>query len=373
MRRLSGTSLLLFVSACGGGSDSGSSGIPPEALAMESKLESGMGSFVPRAAGFESSMVGILNPGTPLAQGVVLTPDGSAGAPPFSFLFNGPYDGNADGSNETTLSGGVSFDSDPDSAWTGLQGRTTTDVDILGLVHVYHGDMAFTIGSGERRLSGSGTFTEPLGNTTTTLSVDPSTPLRIAPATGAPDAVPNACGYSLDGDMRLTVSSPGGTLSSTWNFAATRASAAVSATTFTDGAGRTWALPDSSVDIRCGAAGSIADWAGTFEMDWACLPRESGRARLTIASTGAATVSISDEDPPGSGDVKVYAASVLGASPYAIRGYFIGGPAGSTYREDFNWTLAPNGKTFSQISAYVYQEGPSRGSGGLCIGSARRL
>ncbi|MBX3614520.1 MAG: hypothetical protein KF786_13205, partial [Burkholderiaceae bacterium] len=253
MRWLSRTSALVLVSACGGGG-SGSTAVPPEALAMESKLKSGMGSFVPRAAGFESSMVGILNPGTPLAQGVALTPDGSAGAPPFSFLFGGPYDGNTDGYNETTLSGGVSFDSDPDSAWTGLQGRATSDVNILGVVHVYHGDMAFTIGSAERQLSGSGTFTEPLSGTTTTLSVDPSAPLRVAPATGAADAVSNACGYSLDGDMRLTVASSSGTLSSTWSFAATRAKAAVSAATFTDGAGRTWALPDSSVDIRCGAA-----------------------------------------------------------------------------------------------------------------------
>lgn len=84
------------------------------------------------------------------------------------------------------------------------------------------------------------------------------------------------------------------------------------------------------------------------------------------------TLHISDEDPPGSGDVNTYSAQPVAGNPYEVRGYFIGGPAGSTYREDFTWKLSANGNLVSEVSHYVYQEGPNIGSGGMCGGRAVR-
>jgi hypothetical protein len=164
-----------------------------------------------------------------------------------------------------------------------------------------------------------------------------------------------------------------GTLTSNWNFSSNNPSVAVKGATFTDPAGQITPLPDSSVDLRCGSSGSINDWAATYNQDYSCLPREVGQAKLTITVTGPDTITISDEDPPGSGDVKTYTATVLAANPHAVRGFFIGGPIGNRYREDFNWTLAKNGSGFSQFSVYTYTEGPNTGSGGICAASAKRV
>jgi hypothetical protein len=59
--------------------------------------------------------------------------------------------------------------------------------------------------------------------------------------------------------------------------------------------------------------------------------------------------------------------------PRAIRGFFVAGPMGNRYREDFNWTLAPDNNGFTQTSRYVYIEGPSTGRGGICAARATRI
>lgn len=363
---------LLLLSACSGNGGS-QTAVPPAATAMNDKLQSGMTTFLlPRVARYEGFLTFILNPGTPLAQGVALAPDMSAGAPPFSFTFTGPYDGNEDGFNESTLSGGATFDSDPDSDWSGVSGQATADVNIPVLGHVYHSDLNYGITSAERQISGLGTFADPLTGNTSTITVAAGTPLVLKPATGAPDAVSNACGYSLEGQMGLAVTGPTGTLNSTWNFSSGSPSVQVSNATFVSPSGDTTALPDSTIDAPCGVAGSINDWVGTYTQDWACLPRESGQATITIAVTGTDTVQITDEDPPGSGNTSVYTAQTIGGDPHSLRGFFNGGPSGFQYREDFNWTLRTSLSGFAQFSTYQYFEGPKTGKGGLCVASAPR-
>lgn len=78
---------------------------------------------------------------------------------------------------------------------------------------------------------------------------------------------------------------------------------------------------------------------------------------------------IDDRDTPA----EAYEASLIGASPRAIHGFFIDGPMGNRYREDFNWTLNLDGNGFSQTSRYVYFEGPLTGRGGICAARATRL
>lgn len=346
--------------------------MPAAAAAMDASLKAGMPRFVRMVANIETSLVFVLNPGTPMAQGVTVVPDMSPGALPNSFLISGPYDGNGDGFNETTISGRATFNSDPGSAWTGLNGQIAVDVGIPIIGHVYHGDIAMTITSAERRLSGTGRFTDPLSGNATMMMAAAGAPLVVRPATGAAGAVANACGYSLEGQLRFDVTGPAGTLTSFWNFSPNDAGVPISGTVFTDTAGRTTALADSTADLRCGSGGSVNDWAFVFDQSYSCLPRESGRATLTLTATAPDTITIVDEDPPGSGSSKTYQATLVAGNPHAVRGFFIGGPAGNRYREDFNWTLAGNGRRFSQISSYSYIEGPLIGTGGFCVASATR-
>ena len=84
------------------------------------------------------------------------------------------------------------------------------------------------------------------------------------------------------------------------------------------------------------------------------------------------TVTINDEDPPGSGNGNIYEAAIVGGSARALRGFFVTGPVGFRYREDFNWTLSADGTRFTQTSRYVYQDGPLIGTGGNCFARAVR-
>jgi hypothetical protein len=321
-------------------------------------------SRVPR---FEGILIGAFNPGTFLAQGVTMTPDTSPGAPPNSFTFTGPYDGNSDGINETTLTGKVAFATAPNVGWSGATGQVTIDVNIPILGDVYHADINFSITSTERQLTGSGTFFDPLTGNTTTMTVATATPLVIKSATGAAGAMSNTCGYSLNGPVQLQVTGSTGTLRSTWNFSANSATVTTNNRTFTDNAAVTTALPDSTVNVPCGDTGTINDWVGTYHVEWACLPQEVGNFNTTLTVTGGTTITADAGDPDS------YSASMIGPNPHATRGFFIDGPVGSRYREDFNWTLRKNLSGFSQTSVYIFTEGAFAGTGGICVASGERV
>jgi hypothetical protein len=165
--------------------------------------------------------------------------------------------------------------------------------------------------------------------------------------------------------MRLDFTGSDGTLTSYWNFNSASSSATVTGASFTDSSGTTTALPNSSVTLACGSSGTINDWAGVFEQTWACFPFEFGHATITLVVSGANTLTIVDEDPPGSGITKTYDATLIGSNAYAVSGFFIGGSG--TYREDFNWTLRRNLSGFSQLSHFVYISGPGTGAEGVCV------
>lgn len=382
MRRLSIPALivLLFMGCSGsGGSDpqtpppTSTTPIPAAATAMDSTLTSDTDKLTSQVAKFDGILVGIFSPGTPLAPGVVLSPDPSPGAPPHSFTFSGPYDSNGDGMNDTTISGQATFNTDPsDFAWSSVTGQAVVDVDIPIVGQLFHADVNFSITSTERRLSGSGTFTNVFTGNITTMTVAAARPLVVKPATGAAGAVSNACSYSLNGQMFLEVIGSSGTLTSTWNFSSNNTGVAVNNKTFTDSSGQTTLLPDATVFMPCGASGTINDWVGTYDQHWACLPLEFGQATITISVTGPNTVEIMDSDPPGSLPV-TYTATTIGGNPHALHGSFISGPAGFRYREDFYWTMRKGLPGFRQSSSYVFFEGPNTGKGGLCVASAPRL
>jgi hypothetical protein len=183
--------------------------------------------------------------------------------------------------------------------------------------------------------------------------------------------VANACGYNIDGTVPVQFTGPSGTLNTTWKFSPGSSSVAVQQSSFTDPAGKVTTMADTSATLTCGDSGSTHDWEATFDQHWACLPLEYGQAQITITATDSSTLTIDDEDPPGSGDINTYTATTIGPSLHAAHGYFDGGPVGNHYREHFTWTLDASGN-FSDWSTYKYTEGPNMGSGGICAARAKR-
>jgi hypothetical protein len=363
---------LAYLHGCGGGDGDR----PPDSPATSAmtQLTRGLTRSLTKLGMVETGTVLVMNAGSDLSPNATATPDTSAGAPPNTFIYGGTYDGNADGSDETTVGLHVTFYEDPSDLFNGFsggQGGGTVDIDILSLMHVYHGDLVFSLGMSEHTVSGSGTFADPVSRTTTTMTVSPSAPLKVRPADGTADRRPNACAHSLDGTMQLRVAGSQGTLASEWRFARESTSVAVTGASFTKPSGESTAIPDTSLELGCAGSGNgINDWAGHFRIRWACLPRETGEFTTTITVKNSTTVSMVDDDDTS---IDSYDAALIGTSPRAIRGYFIDGPVGARYREDFNWTLNIDGNGFSQTSRYVYIEGTQQGLGGMCVARATRI
>jgi hypothetical protein len=367
-RAIAALCLSLLIPGCGG-DDPDLSGVPAAAMELDTNLKSSLVRVMPLAANIQSSFVFILNPDSVLSQGVALTPDTSPGAPPHAFNISGDFDGNGDGYSETQLTGRAVFAADPTSintSFSSVSGQMDIDISIP-LIQIYHATVNYTVTAAQATVSGTGTLTNPLTGTATTLTVPANAPLVIKPATGAANAVANACGHSMDGAAQVTVAASTGTLRTTAEFSDSSTSVGLRATTFVDGAGQTSNLPNSSTNLHCGGgSAALADWVATYDVSWACLPRESGEERVTISVNGSSTLAIAEEGNPSG-----YAADLVGPSPHAVRGFYIDGPAGSRYREDFNWTLLKNGD-FTQFSTYRFFEGSTTGNSGICAATARR-
>jgi len=364
--------------ACGGNDGSGSGSgpvliIPPEATAADARLKTQMSGVMPLVANAQSSFIYILNPDAALTPGVTLVPDTQPGAPANSYLFDGIHDGNGDGVSETSLSGKITYAGDPSSlSWSPAMGQITLAVQIPVVGHVYNSTLDFTATATEVRISGSGTFANPMTGDTTTIEIPAGAPVVMKAVSAASNLVANACGYNVSGSVPVKLVGAAGTLSTTWVFSPNTASVAVQQASFRDLAGTSTPMPDSSLALTCGGSGTIEDWNGVYDQQWACLPNEHGRARLILTATDATNLSITDEDPPGSGDPASYAATTVSANPHVLQGFFDAGPAGNRYREYFTWTLDKAGN-FSDSSHYAYTEGPNNGSGGMCVAIAKRV
>lgn len=366
--------LALILSACGGGgSDNGggNANLPANAVTMQSQISAGMKKALVRMTASEAALMFILDPGTPLTPNMTVVPDASPGAPPHSVTYSGNLDGAFDEPSQMAITGKATYASDPSSLpFDGVSGQLAIDVTLLGLLKVYHADIAFSVAANERRLSGSGTLQNPLDGNTSTVTVDAAHPLVLVPASGA---TANACGYVIEGAVRVVAVGPLGSYSSTWHFDPARTTVAVDTAAHTDSAGTVTQMPAIDVDLRCNPSGSgVADWVGVYRQVWGCLPYEQGDALLTLTVKDSTTVTINDEDPPGSGNGTISEASIVGGSARSLRGFFFAGPTGFRYREDFVWTLSPDGQRFFQTSRYVYQDGSHIGTGGNCFSRAVR-
>ena len=210
----------------------------------------------------------------------------------------------------------MTYVNDPTDFSLGFNGAASTvgvNIDILGgLMHVYRGNMAYTMGMAEHRFSGGGTFTNPMTGTTTTMTVNPAQPVSIKVADGSASARSNACAHSMNGQAQLSVAGPTGTLASLWRFAYDSTTVAVTGASFTNTAGQTTVLPDSQVDLGCSPGGYWTDWAGRFRIQWSCLPRETGQFNTTITVKNSTTLTMIDD---GDTPAEAYEASLIGASP----------------------------------------------------------
>jgi len=357
---------VLFLPFAGCGSDAEPNPVPAGATSLASYTSAGVKLVVPRMANFEAMLPFLLNPGSAGAGGMAFDPTGA----PDTYTFSVPLDGDGNGSAETTVAGTAAFNGDPAEAGIGFGGHLDLTMATAGGLGNFTGEMDFVLTSPGRAVWGGGTFVEGMTGNMTTITIPSGSPLGLRPARVGD--VANVCGYTVQGDALFEVAGPAGTLASTWQFRSDNAKVGVTGATFTDADGKSTDIPDTQVTIPCGSsAGTLDDWTGTFLQNWACLPVEFGQATLTFTVSGG-VVHISDEDPPGSGDVATYTATPVAGNPHEVRGFFIGGPAGNTYREDFSWKLLPNSNAISEMSYYRYVEGPSIGQGGICGGSAAR-
>lgn len=362
--------MLVGLAACGGDDDEDTTTPTSPAARVQNftteavvRVFKGMGSV-------DAALPFLANLASPGATGFAFAPDNSEGAPANRYVFTIPLDGDGDGVTETELAGNVVLDGNLSDPTTGFHVFTNLTVESVDGFGDFVGQVDLTLTAAGTQLWGQGVCTTDDGETTTTLHIAPEHPLLVKQATGATEAVANACGYSLEGDVGVEVDGPDGFLGAVWEFLSTSATARVTDATYRSPAGEEQAVPDSDVNLTCG--GRLSDWAGVFVQNYSCLPPEYGTARLTITVTGPSTIHIVDEDPPGSGDTNEYDAAMIAGSAHAVRGHFFGGPTGFTYREDFTWTLAEDGSSFNDVSVYEYQEGPNLGNGGFCSGYATR-
>lgn len=365
MRRLLWSVLVLQFVGCA--SEPGSDSIPANATTMSSYMTAGVMAAHPKLFDVEAVLPFLLNAGSPGAGGLTFNPTG----PPNTYTFGIPLDADGNGSDETTLAGTAAFNGDPSTAGVGFGGHVDFTMNSAGGLGNFTGEVDFAMTATGRQVSGGGTFVEGVSGNMTTLTVPAASPLMMTPTASAANPVANTCGYSVQGDAQFEVEGPLGTLASVLEFRSNSSAVMVTGITYTDNNGTSTDLPDTQLIIPCGGDTSFSDWTGVFLQDWACLPLEFGQAELTFTVTGG-TLNISDEDPPGSGSPSIYTAAPMPGNSHTVRGYFIAGPAGFTYREDFSWKLTPNNNTFSQVSYYRYLEGPNVGTGGICGGWATR-
>lgn len=370
MRRLLLPIALILLAGCGKDSDPDPA-LPHDALVLRDYLDAGVDLVLPSIARFDERLPFLLNPGAPGSAGVSLLPDPSPGAPEHSYIFDVALDGDGDGLDESRLTGRCQLNGPPGEAIVGFGGTVELAVSSVGGLGDFSGTLEFELVSEGTQITGGGSFSEDVTGNTTTLQVAEGSALLVRMATGAAGAVANACAYSLEGTMELQVSGPLGTLSTDAGFSSDRRPVAMTGGRFIDGEGTETPLPPRDYEVPCGG-GSLEDWVGLFEQDYGCIPAESGSARLTMTRKNATTIRIEDEDPPGSGETNSYEATMLAGTPHIVRGFFVSGPPGNTYREEFTWTLSADRQRFSQVSAYRYLEGTHTFPGGLCSGSAHR-
>lgn len=364
MRRFLVTLCLVALAGCGHKKSAGPTP-PAGAAVLSSFVEQGVSLLFPALNSVDAILPLLGNPEAPGRGDVTFVPNTLPGAPPHSYVFQLPLDGDQDGTAGGTLTGQCVLSGDPAEAAVGYNGTIELNASLAAGLGSLAGNLRFQLTEQGTQLSGTATFTEMVSGHSVDMTVDDARPLLLKPASGEAGAVGNACSYSLDGPVEVDARGGSTSLVATWNFSSNSRDATITGATYSDGEHEPESVADSSYRISCGSA-TLAQWTGVYRQEWSCLPAEHGAARLTITQAGPSTLHVVDEDPPGSGQVHAYDATIVSGNAGVVHGFFIGGEAPNTYREDFTWTLAPDHQGFTQISLYRYQGGGSLTGGGIC-------
>lgn len=319
----------------------------------------------------------LLMPSMYAAAGITFELDTSPGAAPHTYDFVIPFDSNGDGTKNATLTGKTVLSSDPTVGGQLMPGfEAAVDVTLTnnGGQGVFEGELElFFDTNGGFRVWGTGTYDDAATGSSVSIQVDEADPLHIRTASDEPDQVANACIWSVDGTASLDATNDDGHYTADWVFSPTSTLIQVLNAFFAPAGGAQSPLPNSQFEVGpCPGEGALADWEGNFTFDWYCIPPESGTSALTIAVLDPSTLEITDEDPPGSGEILVYQAKRDANDPHVVHGSFEDGSGGGTYEENFTWILAADGQSFHQVSEYFMLTGPYAGMGGDCGGLALR-
>jgi hypothetical protein len=343
--------MVLSLSACA--SDGGTT--PQGAVVYDTYLRAALLGLVSSGPGARLGAQTFLVPSAAAAQGIQVAPDTSPGAPPNSWTFTIPLDTDGDPFIEAVATGTVQLNGDLFTFGPGFGGTVAATVDIFGGEKTLLVNAEFEALAEGFQVSGTASLTDTLTGITTGLTISGSSPLAVKLATGDPGAQPNVCLGSASGEADVESHGPGGdSYSAHWTFSFNSRNIQVSDAHYTDPVGMETPISDSSFALPCDT-NSISQWAGTYDFHWFCNPQEEDTSTLVITVTGPNRIHVVD------GSLE-YDATAVPGHPEVMRGFFFD----NGYREDFDWTLAPDGLSFTQSSTYVFQ--PPLTGGGVCGG-----
>jgi hypothetical protein len=310
----------------------------------------------------------LLLPPLRAGAGITFELDTDIGAAPNTYDYSIPLDGNGDGVPETTIAGKAVFSADPTVIENLVAGfEASADVDLTTTIGTFEGTVELGFGAdGALLVSGNGTFDDTVAVAGVQIAVDALDPLKVRTSSDESDEMPNACTWSLDGDVAIEASNADGQYGAVWQFAPTSTLIHVTDASFQPTGGAMQTLSDSQFEAGpCPANGAFDDWAGAFQFDWFCAPPDEGDSTLTITVIDGDTIEVFDEDI-------TYQAERDANNPHVVHGSFVDTDGGGTYEEFFTWVMAADGQTFKQFSEYSYFSGPAAGFGGFCGGTGTR-
>ncbi len=318
---------------------------------------------VPRLEGLVPA---VLVPAARAAAGITFELDTSPGAEPNTFAFTMPFDCDGDGTNDTTATGTAQLNLDPiGNLASGFS--ATANVTVTSGAKTFQGTLTLRFDSGGAFLvHGSGTVTDSDANTTVTIAVDEATPLHIRTADAdAPDKQPNACAFSIDGPLDLTLTHASGEYAARWTFDPTSRLVGLTNGRFTPTGGAEETLPDATVDMSPNPpGGNLNRWAGTWTLAWFCAPSRSGTDTMTITVRDANTIDIVRTEPPPDGRTLAFTATRDAKDPDIVRGEYQALDDTGSYIEVFSLILSADGNGFRYEAELRFDFGGNANCGG---------
>lgn len=254
----------------------------------------------------------------------------------------------------------------------GFSGTVDVEID-LGDNGSITGTFGFRIDEDGFKIWGTGTSTDTATDHTMEFTTRAEDPVYLAPPSEDSGGPANLCSVDVHGPVEVKATGPSGIYAAILHFLFGSMTVEFTDATYAESEeDETSRIANHSAKLPSCKEPSINDWEGIFILDWFCDPPESGESRLTFTVTGPNTVHVSDEHPIGSGQTIEFDVTADDDNPHILRGFFTENDGPGTYREDVVFTLAPDGRTWTQDNDYIYLDGELEGLGGECFGTGTR-